>query len=350
MHHPFKNEKEFCGFLKNVKVPSGYLTNISRLISLPELKIAPGVKSHDYHVLLTQMITVGIRNILPVNVQEAIMNFCFFFNAIGQKVLSEEALQSLEIRHYETLSFLEMYFPPAFFDVSVHFTAHLIKEIKLLGHVFLHQMYAYKRFNGVLKSFIRNRAYPEGSMVQGYCTEEAVEWALNYVDSINPIGVTKSRHEGKLTGKGTIGRKAITPYPDLFRCAHFHVLQQITIVSEYLDEHKEMLLRDNPSRNKLWLANEHMRKFIGWLRERISGSNTPISEYLQKLARGPIFTVVTYQGYDINGYTFYTEHQDKKSTYQNSGVRVDAYDVMGEGKSMFYDQIQEIWEVDFHGF
>jgi hypothetical protein len=54
------------------------------------------VKSHDYHVLLTQMIVVGIRNILPVNVQEVIMNFSFFFNAIGQKVLSEESLESLE--------------------------------------------------------------------------------------------------------------------------------------------------------------------------------------------------------------------------------------------------------------
>jgi hypothetical protein len=36
------------------------------------------------------MIAVGIRNILPVNVQEAIMNICFFFNVIGQKVLSEK--------------------------------------------------------------------------------------------------------------------------------------------------------------------------------------------------------------------------------------------------------------------
>jgi hypothetical protein len=93
-----------------------------------------------------------------------------------------------------------------------------------------------------------------------------------------------------------------------------------------------------------------MRKFIGWLREMISELDTPIGEYLQKLARGPIFTVVTYQGYDINEYTFYTERQDKKSTYQNSGVRVDAYDVMGKDKNMYYDQIQEIWELDFHGF
>jgi hypothetical protein len=68
-----------------------------------------------------------------------------------------------------------MYFPPVFFDIGVYFTTHLIKEIKLLDPVFLHQMYVYERFNGILKLFIRNRAYPEGSMVQGYCTEEAIE-------------------------------------------------------------------------------------------------------------------------------------------------------------------------------
>jgi hypothetical protein len=84
------------------------------------------------------------------------VNFCFFFNAIGQKVLSEEALESLERRHYETLYFLEMYFSPTFFDSSIYFTAHLIKEIKLLGTMLLHQMYAYERFNDILKSFVRN--------------------------------------------------------------------------------------------------------------------------------------------------------------------------------------------------
>jgi hypothetical protein len=83
--HSKYEKNEFCRFLKNVKVPSSYSMDISRLTSLPNLKLAPRVKSHNYHVLLTQMIVVGIRNILPVNVREAIMNFCFFFNAIGQK-------------------------------------------------------------------------------------------------------------------------------------------------------------------------------------------------------------------------------------------------------------------------
>jgi hypothetical protein len=174
-------------------------------------------------------------------------------------------------------------------------------------------------------------------MVQGYCIEQAVEWALNYADPNNPIGVSRSHHEGRLTGKGIIGKKAITPDPHLFYCAHFHVLQQMSIISEYLDEHKEVLLRDNPRCNESWLANEHMRKFIDWLRDQISqSSDTQISEYLKKLARDPIFTIVTYQVYNINGYMFYTKQQDKKSMYQNSGVRVDAYDITGQDKNMYY--------------
>jgi hypothetical protein len=93
MHHPLKHEKkEFCGFLKNMKVPSGYSTNVLRLILFSDLKVGPGKKSHDYHALLKQMIAVGIQNILPINVREAIIKIFFFFNAIGQKVLSEEAL------------------------------------------------------------------------------------------------------------------------------------------------------------------------------------------------------------------------------------------------------------------
>jgi hypothetical protein len=59
---------------------------------------------------------------------------------------------------------------------------------------------------------------------------------------------------------------------------------------------------------------------------------------------------VTYREYNINGYMFYTEQQDKKNMYQNSGVHVDAYDVTSQDKNMYYGQIQEIWELDFHGF
>jgi hypothetical protein len=67
--------------------------NVSRIILFSDLKVAPGVKYRDYHVLLMWMIAIRIRNILMVKVWEAILNLFFFFNLIGQKILSEEALE-----------------------------------------------------------------------------------------------------------------------------------------------------------------------------------------------------------------------------------------------------------------
>jgi len=59
--------------------------------------------------------------------------------------------------------------------------------------------------------------------------------------------------------------------------------------------------------------------------------------------------VTTYQAYGINGYTFYTVQQDKKSIYQNSGVRIDTYDNNMQ-KVPYYGQIEEIWELNYLGF
>jgi hypothetical protein len=39
---------------------------------------------------------------------------------------------------------------------------------------------------------------------------------------------------------------------------------------------------------------------------------------------GPNDSVVMYQGYGINAYTFYTRKQDKKSANQNSNVQINA--------------------------
>jgi hypothetical protein len=76
-------------------------------------------------------------------------------------------------------------------------------------------------------------------------------------------------------------------------------------------------------------------------------SDKTIEEQLQWLARGPSITVLTFQGYKINGYTFYTKAQDEKSTNQNSGVRIDAIiDDNGELET-YNGVIQEIWELDY---
>jgi hypothetical protein len=59
---------------------------------------------------------------------------------------------------------LEMKFPASFFNIMTHLLVHLVKEIGILGLVFLHNMFPFKRFFAVLKKYVRTHARPEGSI------------------------------------------------------------------------------------------------------------------------------------------------------------------------------------------
>jgi hypothetical protein len=41
----------------------------------------------------------------------------------------------------------------------------------------------------VMKGYVRNHAHPEGSMIEGYTTEEVVECYTDYIKDGKPIGV-----------------------------------------------------------------------------------------------------------------------------------------------------------------
>ena len=40
-------------------------------------------------------------------------------------------------------------------------------------------------------------------------TEEVIVFCVDFIDDLKPIGVPKSRYEGRLNGKGTLGKKKI---------------------------------------------------------------------------------------------------------------------------------------------
>ncbi|GKA29523.1 hypothetical protein Tco_0715768 [Tanacetum coccineum] len=188
-------------------VPSGYSANIKKLVSMKDLKLI-GMKSHDCHVLITQMIPIAILGILPPRVRHTITKLCLFFNMIHLKVIDLKKLDEWQRDIILTLCQLEMYFPPSFLDVMVHLVSHIIEEIKALG-----------------------------SNVEGYVLEEVVSFCTSYIDGIPDIGVPESRHEGRLEGKGTIGRNDVTPNYDDLEQAHFTVLQNMTSIAPYIHEH-----------------------------------------------------------------------------------------------------------------
>ncbi|XP_039822138.1 uncharacterized protein LOC120684337, partial [Panicum virgatum] len=299
-----KEEKEsMFDCLSSIKVPSGYSSNIKEILNLAEKKFT-NLKSHDCHVLMTELLPVVLRGILPDNVRLTIVKLCSFLNAVSQKIIDPENLIKLQNDVVQCLVSFELIFPPSFFNIMTHLLVHLVKEIDIPGPVFLHSMFPFERFMGVLKKCVRNRARPEGSIASAYGTEEVIDFCVDFIDDLKPIRVPELRYEGRLTGKGTLGKKSYVCTDDFsFKKAHYTVIQQSSLVDPYIEEHKKIL-------------------------------------------RGPSWNILTYQGYEINGNTFYMIAQDKKSTNQNSGVRMDATDNNGK-KDTYYGYIEEIWELDY---
>jgi hypothetical protein len=121
-------------------------------------------------------------------------------------------------------------------------------------------MWPFERYMSFLKKYVLNCARPEGSIAKGYVTEEVIEFCVDFVDSIDLIRVPVSRHEGRLLGKSTIGRKAyFSNDTDLFNKAHQVVLQQSTLVTLYIEEHKQIISSQNPTKTKAWVTRHHLK-------------------------------------------------------------------------------------------
>src|SRR4051812_5115996 len=110
---------------------------------------------------MTQLLPVALRGLLPENVRLAIVKLCAFLNAISQKVIDPEIIPRLENDLVQCLVSFELVFPPSFFNIMTHVLVHLCEEINILGPVFLHNMFPFERFMGVLKKYVLNRARPE---------------------------------------------------------------------------------------------------------------------------------------------------------------------------------------------
>jgi hypothetical protein len=71
----------------------------------------------------------------------------------------------------------------------VHLTVHLVEEAKICGLHFLHYMYPFERFMGILKHFVRNKARSEGSIAESYVIESVINFCVDYMDDVAPIGL-----------------------------------------------------------------------------------------------------------------------------------------------------------------
>ncbi|XP_058202686.1 uncharacterized protein LOC131317134 [Rhododendron vialii] len=362
-----EEKKIFCTTLLELKVPDGYSSNIRSKVSMPDLKLY-GLKSHDCHVLMQQLLPLALRSVLPKEVRYAITRLCFFFNAICSKVVDVPKLEKLQSDLVITLCLFEKYFPPSFFDIMVHLTVHLVREVRLCGPVHFRWMYPFERYMKVLKGYVRNRNRPEGCIAESYIAEEGVEFCSDYLSGMDSIGVPVDRNttfEDSAIGRPLPGGRVTAIDREEWEQAHCYVLENTNEVQPYIEEHMAFLKEHHPrqSKSQTWLQIEHNKKFIYWLREKVAdelnSNKKHISNTLKWIAQGPRFDVIKYSGYIINGYRFHTKDRDNSRVTQNSGVSLvaramqvtnnkDKNPVFGELN--FYGVITEIWQLDYHTF
>jgi hypothetical protein len=123
----------------------------------------------------------------------------------------------------------------------MHLPVHLIKE-----------------FMGVLKKYVHNRTRLERSTAKGYGTEEVIEFYVDFISDLDPIGVPESWHEGRLSGKGTLGKKAYIGKDDYFCKAHYTVLQNSSLVDLYIEVHKDIVRSEFLGRTETWIMRRYM--------------------------------------------------------------------------------------------
>ncbi|XP_020271111.1 uncharacterized protein LOC109846297 [Asparagus officinalis] len=291
-----EEQSKFCRFLKELKVPDGFSSNISQCVNLKERKIL-GLKSHDCHVLLQRLIPVSIRGLLPAKVCEPIIELSIFFTILCAKTLRVYELKQIDKKIPLTLCKLERIFPPSIFDVMLHLVVHLSSEAILGGPVRFRWMYPVERQLYTYKSYIRNRARPEGSIAEGYIADECMTLCSMYLKGFetkfnrlernyeddnreyHKRQLSIFRHSGRALGAAT------TRYLDEreWLQAHIYVLKNCDEVQPHIEDYNEFVREPtNHYDDKDWDKN-----FIEWFQSLVYQSYRE-DEDLLLLSRGPI--------------------------------------------------------------
>jgi hypothetical protein len=132
-----------CEWVKNLKLPDGYVSNLSRCVDLKEAKLF-GMKSHDCHVFMQRLLPLAFKA-LPKPILNALTELSQFFRDITSSLLREDKLRNLEENIPIIMCKLEQIFPPSFFDSMEHLPIHLAYEARVGGPVQYRWMYPFER-------------------------------------------------------------------------------------------------------------------------------------------------------------------------------------------------------------
>ncbi|GKD60340.1 putative transposon, En/Spm-like protein [Tanacetum coccineum] len=161
----------------------------------------------------------------------------------------------------------------------------------------------------VIKRHVENRNKPEGCIAEETIAKETIDFFSEYQKSMETIGIPPDKHKTNENEEGkplSAGKSSEL----IYTCNEIQVERELAI------------------------SKESVSITVRWI------------------SYGPCATVVKYDAYNINGYTFRTKCHDGK-VYHNSRVSVEAIDlhiskeVVTTRQAFYYGVLQEIWVLDY---
>ncbi|KAL6129174.1 hypothetical protein ACLB2K_072527 [Fragaria x ananassa] len=161
------------------KFPDGYCSNIGNCIKMKDFKIL-GLKSHDHHVLMQQLLSVAVKGLLPAG-----------------------------------------------------------REAKLCGPVHYRWMYPFERYMKVLKGYVKNRAAPEGSIAENYLVDECVWFCGRYMKHSSVFSRKRKRNDVVeddtiIEGSTLLKGRSVQLTDEMHKAVHLCVLNNSQEVVPYI--------------------------------------------------------------------------------------------------------------------
>lgn len=237
-------KKIFCSVLKDIRVPDGMSSDISKCVDVGRCKIM-GLKSHDCHIMMEQFLPIALRRVLSKKVTAPLIVLCEYFRTVCAKSLQEEELQKAEEGVVLVLCQLERIFPPSFFTIMVHLVVHLAYEARIAGPVHYRWMYPIERYLGKLKNFVRNKARPEANIAEAYLADECVVFCSRYIEGNISFNNHGTRHKETpnidfptlsmfpQVGRPTKGLQVLTLDDKTLTQGHRYILSNCTALQPY---------------------------------------------------------------------------------------------------------------------
>ncbi|GJZ63303.1 hypothetical protein Tco_0619724 [Tanacetum coccineum] len=129
------------------------------------------------NIMMQRLLPYGLQNYLP---DKIIIELCSLFKEICSATLMEDDMLKAQIKVVDILCNLELIYPPALFDIMIHLVIHLPLEALEGGPIHPRWIFPFERYMKKLKGYVRNKAKPEGSIVESYVAEEALTSSSHY--------------------------------------------------------------------------------------------------------------------------------------------------------------------------